>query len=217
MLLENTPRPSNGIPSSSRTLLCAPSAPTRYFPRSATLLADARRHARDGHAVGILRRRRPPRGRPAPSRRPPRRAAQDRLQTGLRDEQPPAGAERIDALVQARTDVGELLAGNESMMTIAPSGVNSLARLLRHLVLDPGGAEHFERADVEECGPRQLRSAAHRSTPARRSRAGPGTPPPTSRRARRPRSGPIITSRALSAPMTYPPSENYWEGCYCSA
>ena len=33
MLLEKTPRPSNGIPHSSRALLCAPSAPTRYAAR----------------------------------------------------------------------------------------------------------------------------------------------------------------------------------------
>ena len=32
MLLEKTPRPSNGMSISSRTLLCAPSAPIRYWP-----------------------------------------------------------------------------------------------------------------------------------------------------------------------------------------
>ena len=32
MLLEKTPRPSNGMFISSRTLLCAPSAPIRYWP-----------------------------------------------------------------------------------------------------------------------------------------------------------------------------------------
>ncbi len=33
MLFENTPRPSNAIPSDSRTVLCAPSAATRYCVR----------------------------------------------------------------------------------------------------------------------------------------------------------------------------------------
>jgi hypothetical protein len=87
-------------------------------------------------------------------------AAQDRLEPGLGDEQPPAGAERIDALVEARDDVGELLAGERIHDDQRAFRLELLARLLAHLVLDPGRAEHFERAHVEERSARKLRAAA---------------------------------------------------------
>ena len=86
--------------------------------------------------------------------------AQDRLEAGLGDEQPPARTERIDALVEARDDVGELLAGERIHDDERAFRLELLARLLAHLVLDSGGAEHFERAHVEEGGARQLRAAA---------------------------------------------------------
>jgi hypothetical protein len=87
-------------------------------------------------------------------------AAQDRLETGLGDEQPPAGTERIDALVEARDDVGELLAGERVHDDQRAFRLELLARLLAHLVLDAGRAEHLERAHVEEGGARKLRAAA---------------------------------------------------------
>ena len=52
------------------------------------------------------------------------------------------------------------LPASVSMMTMRAFRLELLARLLAHLVLDAGRAEHFERAHVEEGGARQLRAAA---------------------------------------------------------
>src|SRR5262249_59811002 len=73
---------------------------------------------------------------------------------------PPAGTERIHALVEARDDVGELLAGERVHDDQRAFRLELLARLLAYLVLDAGATEHLERAHVEEGGARQLRATA---------------------------------------------------------
>ena len=89
-----------------------------------------------------------------------RASAQDRLEAGLRHEQPPAGAQRVHPLVEARDDVGELAPRQRVHDDERALGLELLERLLAHLLLDAGVAEHLQRAHVEERGARQRRAAA---------------------------------------------------------
>ena len=96
--------------SSSRTLLCAPSMPSRYRPREAAVGAAVDVARGDGHAVGVLL--------DADDLVPVEHAraglggarAQDRLQARLADEQAAARAQRLDPFVQAGDEPGELAA-----------------------------------------------------------------------------------------------------------
>ena len=112
MLLEKMPRPSSGMPSSSRTLLWAPSAPTTYCARMRLLRAGVDVPHRRGDAVGVLRQVRQPRSRAALRRRPDRRAcAGCGSSPGWLMNSRRHGLNVVDADVEARDDVGQLAPG----------------------------------------------------------------------------------------------------------
>ncbi len=85
-----------------------------------------------------------------------RTLAQDRLESPLRDEEAPAGAQRVvDADVQTGDDVGELLARQRVHADDRAFGEELLLGLRLHLVLDPRSAEELDGAEMEVRGTRQ--------------------------------------------------------------
>ena len=123
MLFEKTPRPSNGIPR-ARAPCCVRRRRRQYCPQAALLAGvDVLHGERD--AVGILIDAHHLLAFEDLGAGGFGASAQNGLEARLRDEQPPAGTERVPSLVEARDDVGEL-SPDRSMMTSAPSGSNSL-------------------------------------------------------------------------------------------
>jgi hypothetical protein len=85
--------------------------------------------------------------------------AQDRLESGLADEQPAArGQLVVDADVEAGDDVGELATGEAVHRHDRALGEELLLRLDLDGLLDPGGPEQLDRADVEVGRPGERRS-----------------------------------------------------------
>ena len=183
--------------SSSRTLLCAPSAPTRYFAAQPALSAASLPY-RHGDAIGVLRHadHLVPVSTLAPASA---RAPQDRLEAGLGAEQPPARAQRVDALVEARDDVGELLARERVHHDERAFGLNSLGDCRRTLSSMPAqrnisSVRMWKKAARGNCEP----PAAARPR-ARRCRAGRETSRSTGRPVRRRRSEPDTPARSSLA------------------
>ena len=197
-LFENTPRPSNAMPSSSRTVLCAPSAPIRYCaaqPGSRLPVSTSLDGQRD--AVGILL----DADHLVPGRAPWRRRLRRALRRigsrpGWVTNSRRHGLSASTPSLRLGMMSASFLPASVSIRISAPSGVELLARLLAHLVLDAGAAEHFERAHVEEGGARQAASRRATARPrATEFRAAPGTSPSTGRPGRRRRSAPGLPRR----------------------
>src|SRR5690349_16755455 len=61
---------------------------------------------------------------------------QDRFETGLGDEQPPAGTECLDAFIETRNQTREYLAGERIHQHDGTFGLELLVRLLAHAVFN---------------------------------------------------------------------------------
>ena len=171
MLFENTPRPSNGMPSNSRTALCAPSAATRYWPRIVAGRRFRRRATRHRDAVGVLLEADDLAPLDHASRRPlgrPRRIGSrpgwvmNRRRHGLSASSTPD--------VEAGDDVGELSPGERVHADDRAFGEELLSDCALTSSSMPGGPEQLDRAQVE------VRRPGSGDPPRRRSTTIDGTP-----------------------------------------
>ncbi len=85
---------------------------------------------------------------------------QDRFETRLSDEQPPARTERLNAFIEAGNQAGQHLAGQRIHQDDGAFGLELLVRLLAHAVFDACRPEHLQRPHVEKRRTRHRRSAA---------------------------------------------------------
>jgi hypothetical protein len=162
MLFENMPRPSSGMPRTSRTLLCAPSGADQVAASEAAFRAAIDIAHPRGYAVGVLT-------------EPDKLAtgahlranlfgalAQHALQSGLVDEQAPARRQAVvDPDVEAGDDVRELAPGEIVHRNERALGHEVLLGLETHLVLDAGSAKQFDCPQVEMRSSGQRRSGSH--------------------------------------------------------
>ena len=81
-----------------------------------------------------------------------RASPQDRLEAGLGNKQPPAGAQRIHALVETGDDISKFAPRQAVHDDEGALGLELSERLLAHLLFDASVAEHLERAHMEERG-----------------------------------------------------------------
>src|SRR5207248_4224859 len=90
----------------------------------------------------------------------PRLPPQDRLESGLGDEQSPARTKRFHALIQTADDVGEFSPRQAFHGDNRTIGGKLLLRLALDVSLDAGEAKKFKRPQVEVRSAGQRRNAA---------------------------------------------------------